>query len=256
MGAGSLLRLCPCRLLHSRQGPGSGGAVPRQPWPECSASLQQPQPLGVEPKQGPQAGGTTLTISGTHLDTGSEEDVRVTLSGVPCKVWVSPAGQRVCGLPGSSVPWPCQQPDLLTLEPGAGVGPGAGSTLTCTPRLQDAVWGTAAVCHRPAGGPRGAAPGGALRGLPRAQPRRHLHLPREPGAAVLPAAAELCQVWPVCPLPGPARRLTPYPPSAPSQLLLHPGLMRMWWGRSGWRGASGKPPLHPQISCLLGTPTG
>lgn len=46
----------------------------------------------MEPKQGPQAGGTTLTINGTHLDTGSEEDVRVTLNDVPCKVWVSPAG--------------------------------------------------------------------------------------------------------------------------------------------------------------------
>lgn len=54
--------------------------------PHVQFTYQQPQPLGVEPKQGPQAGGTTLTISGTHLDTGSEEDVRVTLSGVPCKV--------------------------------------------------------------------------------------------------------------------------------------------------------------------------
>ncbi|XP_011385030.1 plexin-B2-like [Pteropus vampyrus] len=74
--------------------------------PHVQFTYQQPQPLGVEPKQGPQAGGTTLTISGTHLDTGSEEDVRVTLSGVPCKVWVSPAGQQVCGLPWSSVFWP------------------------------------------------------------------------------------------------------------------------------------------------------
>ncbi|XP_004775430.1 plexin-B2 [Mustela putorius furo] len=49
-------------------------------------TYQQPQPLRVEPKQGPQAGGTTLTISGTHLDTGSAEDVRVTLNDVPCKV--------------------------------------------------------------------------------------------------------------------------------------------------------------------------
>ncbi|KAM5288944.1 plexin-B2 isoform 2-T2 [Ctenodactylus gundi] len=49
-------------------------------------TYQQPLPLSVEPRQGPQAGGTTLTISGTHLDTGSKEDVRVTLSGVPCEV--------------------------------------------------------------------------------------------------------------------------------------------------------------------------
>lgn len=63
----------------------------------------------MEPKQGPQAGGTTLTINGTHLDTGSEEDVRVTINNVPCNVWVSPAGQRSSGLPqspGEGVFWP------------------------------------------------------------------------------------------------------------------------------------------------------
>ncbi|VFV33934.1 plexin-b2-like [Lynx pardinus] len=54
--------------------------------PHVLFTYQQPQPLSVEPKQGPQAGGTTLTINGTHLDTGSEEDVRVTLNDVPCKV--------------------------------------------------------------------------------------------------------------------------------------------------------------------------
>nr|XP_031319391.1 plexin-B2 [Camelus dromedarius] len=54
--------------------------------PHVQFTYQQPQPLSVEPKQGPQAGGTTLTINGTHLDTGSEEDVRVTLNDVPCKV--------------------------------------------------------------------------------------------------------------------------------------------------------------------------
>ncbi|XP_037369244.1 plexin-B2 isoform X2 [Talpa occidentalis] len=54
--------------------------------PHVQFTYQQPQPLSVEPKQGPQAGGTTLTISGTHLDTGSEEDVRVTLNDVPCNV--------------------------------------------------------------------------------------------------------------------------------------------------------------------------
>ncbi|XP_028387641.1 plexin-B2 isoform X1 [Phyllostomus discolor] len=49
-------------------------------------TYQEPQPLSVEPRQGPQAGGTTLTINGTHLDTGSEEDVRVTINNVPCNV--------------------------------------------------------------------------------------------------------------------------------------------------------------------------
>lgn len=56
----------------------------------CVCCSQQPQPLSVEPRQGPQAGGTTLTINGTHLDTGSKEDVRVTLNDVPCEVYVSP----------------------------------------------------------------------------------------------------------------------------------------------------------------------
>lgn len=44
----------------------------------------------MEPRQGPQAGGTTLTINGTDLDTGSKEDVRVTLNDVPCEVYVLP----------------------------------------------------------------------------------------------------------------------------------------------------------------------
>uniref|UniRef100_A0A8C4N203 Plexin B2 n=1 Tax=Equus asinus asinus TaxID=83772 RepID=A0A8C4N203_EQUAS len=71
--------------------------------PHVQFTYQQPQPLSVEPKQGPQAGGTTLTISGTHLDTGSEEDVRVTLSDVPCKVWVSPFGAQLQCVTGPQV---------------------------------------------------------------------------------------------------------------------------------------------------------
>lgn len=54
--------------------------------PDVQFTYQEPQPLSVEPRQGPQAGGTTLTINGTHLDTGSKEDVRVTINGVPCNV--------------------------------------------------------------------------------------------------------------------------------------------------------------------------
>uniref|UniRef100_A0A2R9CCI9 Plexin-B2 n=1 Tax=Pan paniscus TaxID=9597 RepID=A0A2R9CCI9_PANPA len=61
------------------------GKLGRSP-PNVQFTFQQPKPLSVEPQQGPQAGGTTLTIHGTHLDTGSQEDVRVTLNGVPCKV--------------------------------------------------------------------------------------------------------------------------------------------------------------------------
>lgn len=41
-----------------------------------------------------------LTINGTHLDTGSEEDMRVTLNDIPCKVWVSPTGRQILVCPG------------------------------------------------------------------------------------------------------------------------------------------------------------
>ncbi|XP_006876454.1 PREDICTED: plexin-B2 [Chrysochloris asiatica] len=54
--------------------------------PHVQFTYQQPQPDHVDPKQGPQAGGTLLTITGTNLDTGSKEDVRVTLNNVPCNV--------------------------------------------------------------------------------------------------------------------------------------------------------------------------
>ncbi|XP_060044822.1 plexin-B2 isoform X2 [Erinaceus europaeus] len=54
--------------------------------PHVQFTYQEPQPTSVEPKQGPLAGGTVLTINGIHLDTGSEEDVRVTIAGVPCNV--------------------------------------------------------------------------------------------------------------------------------------------------------------------------
>lgn len=54
--------------------------------PHVQFTYQQPQPLSVEPKQGPQAGGTTLTITGIDLDTGSQEDVDVAIRGIPCKV--------------------------------------------------------------------------------------------------------------------------------------------------------------------------
>ncbi|XP_005379612.1 PREDICTED: plexin-B2 [Chinchilla lanigera] len=79
-------------VIEAAQEPLSGGIkvevngkLGRSP-PSVQFTYQQPEPLLVEPKQGPQAGGTTLTISGTHLDTGSKEDVRVTLNDVPCEV--------------------------------------------------------------------------------------------------------------------------------------------------------------------------
>nr|XP_008109465.1 PREDICTED: plexin-B2 [Anolis carolinensis] len=45
-----------------------------------------PEPIGIHPQKGPQAGGTILTISGTNLDTGSIQDVKVYLDHEPCRV--------------------------------------------------------------------------------------------------------------------------------------------------------------------------
>lgn len=49
-------------------------------------SHQDPIPEAVTPSRGPKAGGTLITISGRFLDTGSKEDVQVTVGGVSCTV--------------------------------------------------------------------------------------------------------------------------------------------------------------------------
>lgn len=49
-------------------------------------SHQDPIPEAVKPSRGPKAGGTLITISGRFLDTGSKEDVQVTVGGVSCIV--------------------------------------------------------------------------------------------------------------------------------------------------------------------------
>nr|XP_021494600.1 plexin-B2 isoform X1 [Meriones unguiculatus]XP_021494601.1 plexin-B2 isoform X1 [Meriones unguiculatus]XP_021494602.1 plexin-B2 isoform X1 [Meriones unguiculatus] len=105
--------------------------------PHVQFTYQQPEPLSVEPRQGPQAGGTTLTINGTHLDTGSKEDVRVTLSDVPCEVTKfgaqlqcvtgpqSAPGQAVLEISYGGSPVPssgisftyCENPVLRAFEP-------------------------------------------------------------------------------------------------------------------------------------------
>ncbi|XP_049740709.1 plexin-B2 [Elephas maximus indicus] len=79
-------------LIEASEEPSTGGVevdvngkLGHSP-PHVQFTYQQPKPVHVDPKQGPQAGGTLLTITGTHLDTGSKEDVRVTLNNVPCKV--------------------------------------------------------------------------------------------------------------------------------------------------------------------------
>ncbi|KAM8820267.1 plexin-B2 [Eudromia elegans] len=49
-------------------------------------TYQEPQPTGISPERGPQAGGTTLTITGTNLATGSQKDVHVFVGSEPCNV--------------------------------------------------------------------------------------------------------------------------------------------------------------------------
>ncbi|KAL7402271.1 hypothetical protein ABVT39_012324 [Epinephelus coioides] len=49
-------------------------------------TYRDPFPDKVEPSKGPKAGGTLITISGRNLDTGSKDDVQVTIGGVDCTV--------------------------------------------------------------------------------------------------------------------------------------------------------------------------
>ncbi|XP_060633753.2 plexin-B2 [Anolis sagrei] len=53
---------------------------------EVQFTYQDPEPTGIYPQKGPQAGGTILTITGTNLDTGSIQDVKVYLDHEPCRV--------------------------------------------------------------------------------------------------------------------------------------------------------------------------
>lgn len=50
---------------------------------------QDPKPTSVEPARGPAAGGTVITIRGKDLDTASQEDVTVSVGGVPCQVYAT-----------------------------------------------------------------------------------------------------------------------------------------------------------------------
>uniref|UniRef100_A0A4W6D2M4 Plexin b2b n=2 Tax=Lates calcarifer TaxID=8187 RepID=A0A4W6D2M4_LATCA len=49
-------------------------------------TYRDPIPEAVTPARGPKAGGTLITISGRFLDTGSKDDVQVTIGGVDCTV--------------------------------------------------------------------------------------------------------------------------------------------------------------------------
>ncbi|XP_042351980.1 plexin-B2b [Plectropomus leopardus] len=49
-------------------------------------TYRDPIPEEVKPSRGPKAGGTLITISGRFLDTGTKDDVQVTIGGVDCTV--------------------------------------------------------------------------------------------------------------------------------------------------------------------------
>uniref|UniRef100_A0A3B4YIV1 Plexin b2b n=1 Tax=Seriola lalandi dorsalis TaxID=1841481 RepID=A0A3B4YIV1_SERLL len=49
-------------------------------------TYRDPIPEAVTPARGPKAGGTLITISGRFLETGSKDDVQVTIGGVVCIV--------------------------------------------------------------------------------------------------------------------------------------------------------------------------
>ncbi|XP_068611389.1 plexin-B2-like [Brachionichthys hirsutus] len=49
-------------------------------------TYRDPKPVAVHPARGPAAGGTTITVQGEDLDTATEQDVAVTVGGVPCEV--------------------------------------------------------------------------------------------------------------------------------------------------------------------------
>uniref|UniRef100_A0A8C9R8V0 Plexin B2 n=1 Tax=Scleropages formosus TaxID=113540 RepID=A0A8C9R8V0_SCLFO len=49
-------------------------------------TYRDPRPERVQPNRGPQAGGTLITITGTDLETGSKDDLNITVGGVVCIV--------------------------------------------------------------------------------------------------------------------------------------------------------------------------
>uniref|UniRef100_V9K841 Plexin-B2 n=1 Tax=Callorhinchus milii TaxID=7868 RepID=V9K841_CALMI len=51
-----------------------------------SFTYSDPEPVSIDPKSGPIAGGTRVTITGKRLRTGKMEDVTVLLRDIPCEV--------------------------------------------------------------------------------------------------------------------------------------------------------------------------
>ncbi|XP_037622215.1 plexin-B1 [Sebastes umbrosus] len=65
-------------------------------------SYQDPFVMGVSPKRGPKAGGTSLTIDGLNLLTGRPSDLAITVGGVPCHIVSEVQKSRVQCVTGSS----------------------------------------------------------------------------------------------------------------------------------------------------------
>ncbi|RXN05275.1 plexin-B2-like protein [Labeo rohita] len=71
-------------------------------------TYRDPVAKSVSPVRGPKAGGTVLTITGTHLNTASKEDLQIMVGDVPCRV-ESFGEQITCKLSeyvGDTVPSP------------------------------------------------------------------------------------------------------------------------------------------------------
>ncbi|XP_062339589.1 plexin-B2-like [Osmerus eperlanus] len=71
-------------------------------------TYRDPAPSSVQPEQGPAAGGTVITITGTSLDTATTDDVTITVGGVPCQV-LSFGSHLTCqtgGYAGQKLPSP------------------------------------------------------------------------------------------------------------------------------------------------------
>ncbi|KAM3925322.1 plexin-B2 [Leptodactylus fuscus] len=53
---------------------------------DLTFTYQEPEPTSVRPVEGVLDGGTYITISGNNLETGSKNDIRVSLDSFPCEV--------------------------------------------------------------------------------------------------------------------------------------------------------------------------
>lgn len=79
---------------------------------------QDPNPTSVEPARGPAAGGTVITIKGKDLDTASQEDVTVSVGGVPCEVYASSSSYTSsCSCCSSSSSFPSSMLSSLPPSP-------------------------------------------------------------------------------------------------------------------------------------------